>query len=388
MAVIVIYSTTLAVWIVSMLLLLRFRHTCLKLANHRYPSAEDAQLPPLTVIVAARNQENELKRNLPLILNQIYPNFEVIVVDINSTDETKKLLEKMEEDHMNLRHSITPATGRDISKQRLAITLGVRASLNEWFVLTEANCCPVSHLWLRRIGECIAGHRSAEMVLGYTRYKNANNYSTRRLSFYFMWKQLLNLSLLLRGRSAYYADATNMAYKKKLFFSHQGFASGSNLLEGATEIMVNQNSNYHNTALCLQQDAIMEQETPRSANYWKNKRLFFQETQKHFTHKFAFWINNTALMALHTTMALLLFTTIVLSIIEANYIVSAVAVALWIIHFISQCVLTNNIARLLNNRKLSPFTTAWFMHLLPLWNISTWIRHAFTDKNQFRKKYI
>lgn len=388
MAVTAIYTATLAVWLISMLLLLCFRQTCSKIANHSYPSAEDEQLPPLTVIISAHNQEHELKRNLPLILNQIYPNFEVIVVDINSTDDTKKLLEKLEEDNMMLRHCVTPSTSRDISKQRLAITLGVRAAMHEWFVLTEANCCPISHLWLRRIGECIAGHRSAEMVLGYTRYNKVNDYASRRLSFYFLWRQLLNFSLILRGKSAYYADATNMAYKKKLFFSHNGFATGSNLLEGATELMVNQNSTYHNTALCLQQDAIIEQEPPRSANYWKNKRLFFQETQKHFTHTFAFWLLNTTSMTVHSIMAALLFATIILSIVNNSYVIGAAAVILWIVQFTVQSLLTNTMTRKLNNRKLSPFTIAWFMHLLPLWSISTWLRHAFTNKNQFRKKYI
>lgn len=383
-----IYIFTLVVWIFSMLLLLRFQQSCKDIANTRYPTVEDNDLPALTVIVTARNQEHELKRNLPLIINQIYPNFEVIVVDINSTDETKKLLEKMEEDNMMLRHTSTPATGRDISRQRLAITLGVKASANDWFVLTEASCCPISHLWLRRIGECIAGHRSAEMVLGYTRYKEASTYAAKRLSFHTLWKQLLNISQIIRGHSAYFAEATNLAYKKDLFLSHQGFASGSNLLEGATEIMVNQNSTYHNTALCLQPDAIIEQDTPRSPNHWRNKRLFFQESQRHFTHRWGFRLNNILLMGMHSLMAVLLLTTIILSIIKADYIVGAIALVLWLSHFAVQGIITNAVARKLNNQSASPFATAWFMHLLPVWSFNIWMQHAFADKNQFRKKYI
>lgn len=395
-----LYIISLLVWLLTILLLLRFKWMCKALSDHHYPTVDDEQLPPLTVIVTTRNQAYDLRQNLPLILNQIYPKFEVIVVDINSTDDTQKLQEQLEADNITLRHSFTPATGRDISKQRLAITLGVKAATYGWFVLTDATCCPVSHLWLRRIGECIAGHRSAEIVLGYTRYKSVNDYASRRLSFHTLWRQLLNFGLLLNRQNgvsprnlkqrsgAYYASATNLAYKKELFLSHQGFASGSNLLEGATEIMVNQNSTCHNTAICLQADAIIEQEMPRSANHWTNKRLFFYESQQHFTHKLSFRVNNAALMLTHLMMALCMTATIVTSTIFADYIVVGAAVVLWAIHFAVQGMLANAISRNLNNRPISPFTTAWFTHLLPFWGISTWARYIFADKNQFRKKYI
>lgn len=399
------YITALVAWIISMLLLLRLHLTCKAISNHKYPPADDNQLPPLTVIVTTCNQEHELRQHLPLILNQVYPRFEVIVVDVNSTDGTKKVLEQFEADNIMLRHTFTPATGRDISKQRLAITLGVKASSYDWFVVTDATCCPLSHLWLHRIGECVVGHRSAEIILGYTRYKTVSNYVSRRLCFYTLWRQLLNFSLLLNKQKnvvaissnpkkllktsgAYCADATNLAYKKQLFLSHHGFASGSNLHEGATEIMVNQNSTSYNTALCLQSDAIMEQETPTTANYWNNKRLFFQETQRHFTHKKSFLLNNLLILLSHTIMSLCLLTTIVVSLIFSHYVISAVAFMLWLTHFSIQGLLINNISRCLNGRPFSLFTTAWFTHLLPFWGLSAWLRHCFANKSQFRKKYI
>lgn len=401
----VIYITALVAWIISMLLLLRFHLMCKALSSHKYPPTDDDQLPALTVIVTTRNQEHELREHLPLILNQIYPRFEVIVVDINSTDDSKKVLEQLEADHITLRHTFTPATGRDISKQRLAITLGVKASSYDWFIVTDASCCPLSHLWLHRIGECIAGHRSAEMILGYTRYKSINNYASRRLSFHTLWRQLLNFGLLLNRQKdiiqvssqhnklskrdgAYSADATNLAYKKELFLSHQGFASGSNLLEGATEIMVNQNSTSYNTALCLQTDAIMEQDTPTASNYWTNKRVFFQETQRHFTNKLSFQLNNILIMLTHTIMAIGLLVTIIMSMFCSHYVITAIAVILWLTHFVLQGLLIRNISRRMNDRPISSFSTAWFTHLLPVWSLSSWLCHLFTDKSQFRKKYI
>lgn len=383
----IFYIITLAVWGIVMLFTLRQKRVSDEMERQKSLTSEDENLPPLSVIVTTRNQELQLKQHLPLMLNQIYPHFEVIVVDISSTDNTKKLLEEMEADHTNLRHTFTPATGRDISRERLAITLGVKASCNDWFVVTQADCCPISHLWLRRIGEAIANHRSAEMVLGYTRFRKVTGYKSQRISFERLWTQLFNLGFVAQ-QGGYRADATNLAYKKALFNAHQGFASGSNLLEGATDIMVNQNSTCHNTTTCLHPDAIMEQDLPSRESYWHHHRLFFKETSRHFTHTMGYKMHYHSASLMHLLMAVCLLATMVLSAINEHYAVTGTALLAWVGHFAMQGMLLNRTIRLLHARGLSYTTIGWFTHLVPLWDLQTWLSHLFANKQQFRKKYI
>ena len=107
------------------------------------------ELPPLSVILRARNEAENLRKILPAILEQDYPQFEVIVINDASTDDTEDILGVMEEKYPHLYHSFTPESARYISHKKLALTLGIKASKHDWLVFTETNCMPASNQWLK-----------------------------------------------------------------------------------------------------------------------------------------------------------------------------------------------------------------------------------------------
>ena len=110
----------------------------------------DAQ-PGMSVIITTSDQEEMLAKNLPRILEQDYPDFEVIVVDDNSKDDTKELLERLAEKYPNLYMTHTSDSIRYISHKKLSLTLGIKAAKKEWMVFTEPNCYTTSRQWLSRI---------------------------------------------------------------------------------------------------------------------------------------------------------------------------------------------------------------------------------------------
>ena len=107
------------------------------------------ELPPLSVIIYAREEVENLRRNLPAVLEQDYPQFEVIVINDGNTDESEDYLTLQGEKYPNLYHSFVPSSSRYISRKKLAITLGIKASKYDWLVFTDANCLPESNQWLR-----------------------------------------------------------------------------------------------------------------------------------------------------------------------------------------------------------------------------------------------
>ena len=125
------------------------------------------ELPPLSVILCARNEADNLRKILPAILEQDYPQFEVIVINDASTDETEDVLGYMEEKYPHLYHSFTPDSARYISHKKLALTLGIKASKHDWLVFTETNCMPASN----QCGCLVPLHRGArgtsEVYAGY-----------------------------------------------------------------------------------------------------------------------------------------------------------------------------------------------------------------------------
>jgi cellulose synthase/poly-beta-1,6-N-acetylglucosamine synthase-like glycosyltransferase len=56
------------------------------------PSTDNPQYPPISVIIAARNESDNLYEHLPSILSQDYPNYEVIVVNNQSIDDSNWIL--------------------------------------------------------------------------------------------------------------------------------------------------------------------------------------------------------------------------------------------------------------------------------------------------------
>lgn len=127
------------------------------------------ELPPLSVVICARNESENLRRFLPAILEQNYPQFEVIVINDGSTDESEAVLSAFEEKYQHLYHSFTPDSARYISRKKLALTLGIKASKHDWLVFTEANCQPASNQWLRLMARNFTPH--TQIVLGYSGYE-------------------------------------------------------------------------------------------------------------------------------------------------------------------------------------------------------------------------
>lgn len=127
------------------------------------------ELPPLSVIICAHDEVENLRRNLPAILAQDYPDFEVIVINDGEKNESEDYLLQLEEQYRNLYHSFVPDSSRYISRKKLAVTLGIRASRHDWLVLTEANCQPQSNQWLRLMARNFTPHTG--VVLGYSGYE-------------------------------------------------------------------------------------------------------------------------------------------------------------------------------------------------------------------------
>ena len=155
---------------------------------------------PLTIVIPAHNQAEQLRRHLPAILNQDYEEFEVVVVDIASTDDTRTFLEAMEQRYKYLRHTSTPASARDISLERLALTLGIRSAQHEWVVLTQADAEPASNQWLNRIASTIRKNPTKELLLGFARYEElTDSWFEHKIGFFRLWHTIASYDHLQAG---------------------------------------------------------------------------------------------------------------------------------------------------------------------------------------------
>ena len=232
-------------------------------------SALDTVQLPVSVVICARNEEKNLEKNLPFILSQAYPSFEVVVVNDCSSDDSDLVLRGLAVEYPHLKVVNINEHARYKHGKKFAVTLGIKAASNEHLIFTDADCRPASENWIALIQRnYIAGK---EIVLGYSPYLKYRGFLNAFIRFETFQTALNYLSFCLNG-NPYMGVGRNLSYTKSLFFRNKGFASHMHILSGDDDLFVNQNATARNTAIEIHPDSHVLSEPKRSlASYWKQK---------------------------------------------------------------------------------------------------------------------
>ena len=229
--------------------------------------------PKLSVVVTAHNNGATLQTVLQTIATQEYPDFEVIVVNDASDDDTSDIITLIENQYPNVHHTFTPETARSLSHAKLAITLGVKAARNEWIVLTQGDCQPQSDLWLARMASACTSDK--DFVLGYANFFPAKQIFHRRIAFARFLQQLRYYRLIGSSHNGRPGGAANenMAFRRSLFLEHKGFYSNVQLLGGEDRFFIDEAGVKGRVTALLCDDAHVCQQPPLYRQTWCNYRL-------------------------------------------------------------------------------------------------------------------
>ena len=170
--------------------------------------------PGVSVVICAKNEEQNLRNYLPRILKQDYPEFEVVVVNDSSTDDSEQVLMELAVQHSQLRHTSIPADERLKRGKKLALTIGLKAARYEHVVLTDADCYPVSDLWLKRMASNFSD--AHKIVLGYGGYERKKGLLNTLIRYETTFTALQYLGYAIKGLP-YMGVGRNLAYQKSLF---------------------------------------------------------------------------------------------------------------------------------------------------------------------------
>ena len=344
-------------------------------------------MPPVSIIITAHEQCDVLRRHLPAILEQDYPSeYEVIVVDMNSSDGTLSMLEAMQMRNPHLHVIKMPDSSRDVSLERLALTLGIRSASNEWLVLTHADCIPASAHWLRHMVSTCEAKPGTQIVVGQSRFVGGHGWHGLRCRFFRARQQWIHLHHA-RRYGAYRCDGTNLCYRRSLFFEHRGFAEHANLQAGATDIMVNHHSTAQNTAVCMHPQAIILQDTPRNPHWWSRERVFFMETRHHFRRTLRYRFTYFLCASLVWLCTLLLTAVFVSSLVLHNYLAAGLSLGAWWVYMVYICFSFNRYLKSIGEPTII-LALPLLLHLVLCWDTAAWLRWLFTDKNVFKKRFI
>ncbi|CAL1516635.1 glycosyltransferase [Chitinophaga sp. MM2321] len=246
---------------------------------------------PFSVIICAKDEELNLQKNLPGVLQQRYhnhhtPEYEVIVVNDNSEDDTKYYLRSIEPGYPHYRHIEIKQAAKFIPGKKYPLSIGLKGAKYEHVLLTDADCKPASTYWLSLMSQGFNNDKR-EIVLGYGAYHKKPGFLNKLIRYETFFSALQHLSFAMSGMP-YMGVGRNLAYKRELFFKHKGFTGHQHIASGDDDLFVNAAANRKNVGVVIDKQAFTYSEPKMSWKSWFRQKTRHMSTGKHyrFIHKF------------------------------------------------------------------------------------------------------
>ncbi|HZH69666.1 MAG TPA: glycosyltransferase [Flavobacteriaceae bacterium] len=255
---------------------------------------------PVSVIICAKNEADKLRVILPKMFSQNYPNFEVIVVNDASSDNTSELLKEFSKAHPQLQIVEVQNNEAFWANKKYALTLGIKKAKNNILLFTDPNTLPISNEWIATL----AGQFNAQkqLLLGHICIPKNFGFWNVLMRFDNCNRSLFNFSLAKAGLP-FSSNGKNLGYTAELFYAHRGFMSHMNIRAGEDELFINEAATGKNTAVCDHPNAFIRlQQLPLNKKDWiahkKRRLLIFGHLKSgyqflaglHFFAKLAFWV--------------------------------------------------------------------------------------------------
>lgn len=338
--------------------------------NDQAANDQTVPTPGVSIILAAHNEGENLANYLPALLTQDWPEYEVIVVDDESEDNTRAVVESFMVQDPRLRLTFVPYGARVGSTKKLALTLAAKAAKYDYLLLTDADCVPESNRWIREMMSGFNAHEGVDLVLGYGAYFAEEGHINLLERYDTLFNGLHYLGAALCGHP-YMGVGRNLAYRKAMFFESGGFTRQMTNRSGDDDLFVNRVATKQNTAVVLSRDSYTWSISKKTIKaWWQQKRRhlsvspnYRQETQLRLTMepltRGLFYAAVIAMMVLYWPK----------TVTELPALPFLIAVGLFFIRWITQTAILNVSARRMGEKRFGMFTILWFDIALPLVNL-------------------
>ncbi|MCF6280182.1 MAG: glycosyltransferase [Flavobacteriaceae bacterium] len=285
---------------------------------------------PVSVIICAKNEAENLQQFLPSFINQKYSNYELVLINDASTDDTLEVMESFQKEHPTKIKIVDVAPNEQFwGGKKYALSLGIKSATHEHLLFSDADCKPVSKHWITEMVACFSEEK--EIILGYGAYHKTNNSCLNKLiRFETLFTAIQYFSYAKIGLP-YMGVGRNLAYKKSLFFSANGFADHTHIKSGDDDLFVNKNATNQNVSLSYFTDSFTVSKPKKTFKEWILQKRRHISTATYYkpihqfllglfySSQFLFWM--LALLLLVTTYQWKIVIGIVLFIIAIKYII-------------------------------------------------------------------
>ncbi len=249
---------------------------------NRKPSSKASSLKPVSVIICARNEAGNLSEFLPSVLTQDYPDYEVIVVNDCSEDNTYLVLGDFLIKYPLLKVSTINKDPKFTHSKKLAQLIGIKAAKNDILIFTDADCKPASDKWLRGIASNF--DEKTSYVLGYGGYIKKEGLLNAYIRYDTAFIAMQYFGMAIRG-NPYMGVGRNMAYRREEFFKNRGFGYHSSLMSGDDDLFVNSNAMPGNTKVEFSTGTFTLSVPASSKEEWIKQKKRHLTTAPFYKHK-------------------------------------------------------------------------------------------------------
>jgi cellulose synthase/poly-beta-1,6-N-acetylglucosamine synthase-like glycosyltransferase len=280
----------------------------LRLLFHKSKDTQSNNLPSISVVICARNEEDNLFKNLPKILEQDYPNFEIVVVNDQSADNSKYIILTYQKQHSKIKYIELERNKHRQFGKKLPLTVGIKGAKNQLIVVTDADCQPVSNQWLKSLAKHYGSKK--QIVLGYSPHSKAKGFLNKLIRF-----DTTNIAITYLSHAKialpYMGVGRNMAYSKQLFEQIGGFKNHYHIASGDDDLFISEAANKKNISIDLEPESYVITTPKNTFKDWINQK------QRHFTtapeykliNKLFLGISPLTLFLMYILLFILLFNT-------------------------------------------------------------------------------
>lgn len=252
----------------------------LPLGNLKTTSLESSSSQePVSIIICARNEDDNLTEFLPKILVQDYPEFEVIVVNDCSIDNTENVIDEFAKIFPNLKKVTIKEDDYYKHGKKFAVMVGIKGTKYDNLLFTDADCFPANENWLKDMASGFVNKK--EIVLGYGAYKKEDGFLNKLIRFDTFLIAANYLSAAIKGK-AYMGVGRNLAYKKDLFYKQKGFSKHYHITSGDDDLFINQACTQENTNVVVSHNAITYSIAKSTFSDWKRQKQRHLTTAPHY----------------------------------------------------------------------------------------------------------
>lgn len=235
--------------------------------------------PPISVIVAVRGEnESFLTDELPVLLQQEYDHFEVVVVYIGGNMEYYEQLQFIRDSHSNMRLTRMGGDERIYISTKQALNVGIKSAQYDSLLFTTPGATPRSERWVSLMAKGFEyGMVVAAPAVATFEHNTLKTYIMRMVEFH---RERNAMSRAVRDK-LYYAPRCNYGYTRRLYESTRGF-NYLGIDIGDNDLYLQAIATPERTAVVLSRHSIVEEERPERWSEWMELMRYYSSTKRYY----------------------------------------------------------------------------------------------------------